>query len=149
MTVRDGSVLTAGAVLGHVDLLLARISAELGKEVADAVVARVSASVRSSQAPFRRAEVYRDLDLDLAIVERYVLERLDRPVRLAELAAAAHVSPRTLTRRVHATTGMSPMRFVQRIRVEAALDMLRDRTPSPWGTSPLRSAWPTRRHCTT
>ena len=130
MTVRDGPVLTAGSALGHVDLLLELIGDELGERVAGAVAARAAASRRPSQAPFRRTAGYPDLDPGLAEVERYVLDRLDRPVRLAELAAAVHLSARTLDRRMQAATGLSPMRFVQRIRVEAALDLLRDRSLS-------------------
>ncbi|MBH0779617.1 GlxA family transcriptional regulator [Nocardia bovistercoris] len=126
MLVRDRSVLTAGAVLGHVDLLLAIVEEAFGSVVARSVAARIAVAPRVSQTPFRRSEAYRDIDPDLATVEQFVLDRLDHPIRLSELAAATHLSTRTLTRRIHATTGLSPIQFAQRIKVEAALDLLRD-----------------------
>lgn len=126
MLVRDGPVLTAGAALGHVDLLLALIEEEFGSTTAHAVSSRIAVAPRISQTPFRRSTVYRELDPDLVTVERYVLDHLDQPIRLAELAAAARLSSRTLTRRVQGATGLSPIQFVQRIRVETALDLLRD-----------------------
>lgn len=126
MVVRDGPVITAGAALGHVDLLLAIVEEEFDATTAHAVSSRIAVAPRISQTPFRRSTVYRDLDPDLVAVEHYVLDHLDQPIRLDELAAAAHMSSRTLARRVHAATGLSPIRFVQRIKVESALDLLRD-----------------------
>ncbi|WP_054812029.1 GlxA family transcriptional regulator [Nocardia arizonensis] len=126
MLVRDPPVITAGAALGHVDLLLAIVDEVLGSAVASSVSARIAVAPRISQTPFRRSEAYRDIDPDLAAVERYVLDRLDSPIRLTDLAAATHLSSRTLARRIHATTGLPPIQFVQRIKVEAALDLLRD-----------------------
>jgi transcriptional regulator GlxA family with amidase domain len=41
-----------------------------------------------------------------------------------DLAAAAGMSPRTFARRLHRTTGLSPIRFVQRLRMEAALELI-------------------------
>ncbi|WP_083889247.1 GlxA family transcriptional regulator [Nocardia pneumoniae] len=126
MLVRDGPVITAGAALGHVDLLLALIEESFGSATAQTVASRIAVAPRVSQTPFRRSAVYREVDPDLAAIEKFVLERLDRPIRLTELAAATHLSTRTLARRIQATTGLSPIQFVQRIKVEAALDLLRD-----------------------
>ncbi|MEV0297584.1 helix-turn-helix domain-containing protein [Nocardia sp. NPDC050710] len=128
MLIKDGPVLTAGAVMGHLDLLFAIIDEVFGAEIAQSVAARAAASPRASQAPFRRSAVYREIDPDLVVIERYVLDRLDSPVRLADLAEATHLSTRTLARRVQAATGLSPIQFAQRIKVESALELLRD----PW-----------------
>ncbi|WP_280444567.1 GlxA family transcriptional regulator [Nocardia brasiliensis] len=126
MVVKDGPVLTAGAAMAHLDLLFAINEEVFGLEVARAIAARATAAPRASQAPFRRSVVFRDMDPDLAAIERYVLDRIDRPIRLADLASTTHLSARTLTRRVQAATGMSPIQFAQRIKVEAALDLLSD-----------------------
>lgn len=40
-----------------------------------------------------------------------------------QLAAAAGLSPRTFARRVHDVTGHSPVRFLQRLRVERAVEL--------------------------
>ncbi|WP_016888833.1 GlxA family transcriptional regulator [Mycobacteroides abscessus] len=126
MLVRDGPVVTAGAALGHVDLLLAIVSDVFGPAAAQAASARSAASPRSSQAPFRSSAFYREVDPELAAIERYAIENMSRRVGLGELADAAKLSPRTLTRRVQAATGLSPLQFVQRIKVEAALYLLAD-----------------------
>jgi len=53
-----------------------------------------------------------------------VQANLSAPFPVATLARALHLSPRTLDRRVRSATGMSPLRFVQRLRVEAAAQLL-------------------------
>jgi transcriptional regulator GlxA family with amidase domain len=63
-------------------------------------------------------------DPAVAAIESHVAARIDRPVRLADLACAAHLSPRTLARRVRQATGLSPMELVQRIRLDVALQLL-------------------------
>ncbi len=126
MLVKDGPVFTAGASMGHIDLVLAIAEEVFGVEIARAMAARAAATPQPSQAPFQRGVMFREMDPNLAAIERYVLAQIDQPVRLAELAAATHTSPRTLTRRVQAATGLSPVQFAQRIKVEAALDLLRD-----------------------
>ena len=61
----------------------------------------------------------------LARLEAAVCARLSHKVTLDELAAAAGCSPRTLTRRLQAETGLSPMRFVQKVKLDAALRLIR------------------------
>jgi AraC-like DNA-binding protein len=51
--------------------------------------------------------------------------RLSRPLRLGELAALAELSPRQFLRAFKASTGESPVRFVQRRRVLLAQELLR------------------------
>ncbi len=56
--------------------------------------------------------------------ESWVRARLDRSFTIADLARALGTSPRTLTRRLAAAIALSPIRFVQRIRVEHAAHLL-------------------------
>ena len=57
-------------------------------------------------------------------LEAFVAANLDRQLSLAELASAAATSPRTLARKLAAGLGMTPRRFVQRMRVMRALHLL-------------------------
>jgi transcriptional regulator GlxA family with amidase domain len=49
---------------------------------------------------------------------------LGERIRLAEVARAARVSPRTLARRFEASLGFSPLRFLRRLRAERAQHLL-------------------------
>jgi transcriptional regulator GlxA family with amidase domain len=126
LVVADGPVVTAGAQLAAVDLALELVTQTCGRDLAEAVAGRLAIDRRHSQAPFRRSQAYSDVDPTVAAAESFVLANLDRPLRLAEIAAASHASPRTLARRIEGAVGVSPMRFVRSIRVETALGLLRN-----------------------
>jgi AraC family transcriptional regulator, transcriptional activator FtrA len=67
---------------------------------------------------------------DLADLIEWATARLGEPLSLADLARAAHVSPRTLARRFEATLGTSPMQWLLAQRIQRALDLL-DTTREP------------------
>lgn len=60
----------------------------------------------------------------LAATLAWALGRLDEPLTLADLAAHARMSARTLTRRFHDETGMSPLQWLLHQRVERACELL-------------------------
>jgi transcriptional regulator GlxA family with amidase domain len=125
LVVSDGAVVTAGAQLAAADLALEIVTQTCGNDLAEAVAGRLAIARRHSQTPFLRSRAYSDVDPTVAAAESFVLANLHRPIRLAEIAGAAHVSPRTLARRIEQAVGISPMQFVRSIRVETALSLLR------------------------
>lgn len=52
------------------------------------------------------------------------MEHLDEPLGLTDLARHARVSVRTLSRRFHAETGVSPLQWLLHQRVERAKELL-------------------------
>jgi len=54
-----------------------------------------------------------------------------RPLRIPAVARAAGTSPRTLARKLARATGLSPLRFVQRLRAEHAVHLL-ETTDAPF-----------------
>jgi transcriptional regulator GlxA family with amidase domain len=57
-------------------------------------------------------------------VQDLIDAEFDRPLPLAELAAAAGVSERTLTRQFLRATGTTPLRYQQALRVERAEQLI-------------------------
>jgi transcriptional regulator GlxA family with amidase domain len=55
--------------------------------------------------------------------EAFARRHLHEPIGVADLARAARTSARTLARRLHETMGVSPVRFLQRLRAERALHL--------------------------
>ena len=66
--------------------------------------------------------------------EGFLAARLEKPVSLPALAAAAGVSLRTLTRAFHKKHGMGPIGFLRRRRLEASVSV-RSRAPRSFATS--------------
>jgi AraC-like DNA-binding protein len=60
----------------------------------------------------------------LARVRSFIYSRLERPIRLEELARAAGLSPFHFSRVFKKKLGVSPMRYLRQVRAEAALPLL-------------------------
>jgi transcriptional regulator GlxA family with amidase domain len=124
MVVADDPIWTAGPAYGHLDLMLTVLAKMASAELAQAVGRRLSADRRASQGGFiEPAEM--GASPVVASLEAEVSARLGEKVTLDQLAAAAGCSARTLARRIEAETGLSPMRFVQKVKLDAALRLIR------------------------
>jgi transcriptional regulator GlxA family with amidase domain len=119
----DGNVFTSAGVTVGIDLSLALVEADHGREIAIAVARELvmflkrpggqshfSAELRS-QATAR--EPIREL-------QSWVAEHLDSELSLGLLARRAAMSPRNFTRVFKRATGMTPATFVELVRVEKA-----------------------------
>jgi transcriptional regulator GlxA family with amidase domain len=124
MVVRDDGITTAGAAFGHVDMALA-IVRESSPAVADIVARYLVVDERPSQAPYIIPSALAQSDPVVAAFERWVRDRLAEPVSIPEAAQSLGVSERTLQRSVQRAVGTSPIRFVQDLRIERAIHLLR------------------------
>lgn len=122
----DGPVTTAAGSSAGIDLCLHVIRLDHGAAVANTVArAAVVTPVRAGgQTQYVDTPLPDDTPTDLAGTRLWALANLDRPLSLADLAANAHVSVRTLTRVFHAETGLSPQRWLARQRIERAKELL-------------------------
>jgi transcriptional regulator GlxA family with amidase domain len=124
MVVTSGSVITAGSAFAHVDLMLAILSRVGGPSLARLVSRYLVIDERPSQARYTIADHLRSDDEVVRTLERFVLTRIAQPLTLGDLARATATSPRTLARRLADALGTTPLRFVQRLRVERAVHLL-------------------------
>lgn len=124
MVVADDRVMTAGAALAHIDLALAVIR-ERSPDLAATVARYLLLEERPSQAPFViPSQVAHDDEL-VKRFERWIRPRLAEPFDLETAAKAIGASERTLQRRVRAVLGKPPIGFVQDMRLERAVHLLR------------------------
>lgn len=121
----SGTVITAGAAMAQLDLSLGLVRRLIGHEVAHAVARYlVIDEARNSQAPFLVMEHLTRHDELVARAEQWMGAHLDRSIELTDVARALACSERTLTRHFVAATGLSPVRFVRRLRLETAARLL-------------------------
>lgn len=124
MVVADEGVLTAGAALAHLDLALSVIR-EKSPDLASLVARYLLLDDRPSQAPFvAPSQVAYDDEL-VKKFERWIRRHLGEPFELARAARAVGTSERTLQRRIRAVLGKPPIAFVQDLRLERAVHLLR------------------------
>lgn len=133
--VRDGRIATSAGLTAGMDLALALVEEDHGADVAR-TVARWT--VMFLQRPGGQSQFSERLEIPGG-VDAPLREVLDRVVaepaadhRLVELARRASLSERHFRRVFLDQTGTTPARFVERVRVEAARELL-ERTTAPVG----------------
>jgi transcriptional regulator GlxA family with amidase domain len=124
MVVREGRLLTAGSAFAQLDLMLALVAELAGPRIAQACARYMVIDRRPSQARYMAATHVQRHDPLVARAERWIDEHLAHGVTVGALAKYLAVSDKTLSRRMHAATGLAPIRFVQRRRVLAAAHLI-------------------------
>nr|WP_037905902.1 helix-turn-helix domain-containing protein [Actinacidiphila yeochonensis] len=128
--VQDGTLLTSSGYAAGIDLCLHLVRTDYGAAVAN-TVARLAlvAPVRpGGQAQFTDTPLPPETGTALTATRAWTMTRLDQPLTLGDLARHASVSVRTLTRRFHAETGLSPLQWLLHQRVERARELLETTT---------------------
>jgi transcriptional regulator GlxA family with amidase domain len=124
--VQDGQVMTASGYAAGIDLCLHLIRTDYGAAVAN-TVARLAlvAPVRpGGQTQFTQTPLPAERGTACADTRGWAMRNLDKTLTLADLARHAGVSVRTLTRRFHAETGVSPLQWLLHQRIERAKELL-------------------------
>ena len=125
--IEDGNVWTSAGSAASIDCALAIVRADHGAEVANELARDlvVPPHREGGQAQFVAAPVPTERDGDpLAASLDWALERLDQPLRVADLAAHANLSPRQFNRRFRDATGTTPHQWLLAQRLLLARRLL-------------------------
>ncbi|MGW4478555.1 helix-turn-helix domain-containing protein [Rhodococcus triatomae] len=139
LVVTDEHVTTTAAFSASLDLATTIVRDHLGSAVARAT-ARITlvSENRTSQAPYVVESMVTPATGPFATaVQRWLVDHLSEPYSLPRLAAAFHISSRTLLRRYGDDVGRPPLEFLQDARIAAAKRLLSD-TDVPVGDIPPR-----------
>ncbi|KOG24960.1 GlxA family transcriptional regulator [Streptomyces viridochromogenes] len=127
--VRDGRVATSAGVTSGIDLALALVEDDLGRDVALGIARHLVVFLRrpGNQAQFSAQLVAQTAQREpLRDVQRWITEHPDADLSVEALAARASLSPRHFARAFQTETGMTPGRYVDRVRLEHARRLLED-----------------------
>ncbi|MCK0093184.1 helix-turn-helix domain-containing protein [Rhodococcus sp. HNM0563] len=133
IVVRDGNFLTSAGASAGLDLSIALIRDDHGPERANDIARRLVVT------PHRHADQSQFVDVDRISVRddptftrmlAAVGDDVGRRWTIRDLAHEANLSPRTLHRRFRAYTGFSPLDWIVRQRIRAAMSLL-ERTDRP------------------
>jgi transcriptional regulator GlxA family with amidase domain len=130
--VRDGPVWTSAGVTAGIDLALALLEEDLGRDLALAVARYLVVFLKrpGGQAQFSAALSLQAAEAPFGKLHAWIDANLARDLSLPTLAVQAGMSERSFSRRYLEATGLTPARSVERLRVEAARRLLADtRTP--------------------
>lgn len=127
--VQDGNVYTSAGVTAGMDLALALVDRDLGRDVALAVARQL---VLFLHRPANQAQMSAQLAGQLAErsglreAQRWIADHPEADLSVAALAGRVGMSERNFARCFKAETGITPGRYVERARLEAARRLLED-----------------------
>jgi transcriptional regulator GlxA family with amidase domain len=121
--VRDGDVWTSAGVTAGMDLALALVEEDHGRELALQVARRLVLFLRR---PANQAQFSAQLSAQLADraplrdLQAWMADHPGADLSVEAMARRAAMSPRHFARAFRAEVGMTPARYVERVRLEAA-----------------------------
>ncbi|MBB4711109.1 GlxA family transcriptional regulator [Streptomyces luteogriseus] len=129
--VRDGHISTSAGVTAGIDLALALVEDDLGRDAALTIARHLVVFLRrpGNQAQFSAQLAAQTAQREpLRDVQRWITDHPDADLSVDTLADRARLSPRHFARAFRAETGMTPGRYVDRVRLEHARRLLEDTT---------------------
>lgn len=127
--VRDGNIYTSAGVTAGMDLALALVEADHGRDIALAVARSLVMYVKR---PGNQAQFSKHLAVQMAPagsirdVQMWLLDNLSRNISVDQMADRAAMSLRTFNRQFKQETGMTPARYVTECRVDTARRLLEE-----------------------
>jgi transcriptional regulator GlxA family with amidase domain len=127
--VRDGSVYTSAGATAGIDLVLALVEEDLGRRLALAVAQWMVVFLKR---PGGQAQFSAQLSTQMAAreplrdLQAWILEHPGGDLSVDALARRVAMSPRNFFRVFVRDVGMTPGRFVERVRVESARRLLEE-----------------------
>jgi transcriptional regulator GlxA family with amidase domain len=127
--VRDGDVWTSAGVTSGMDLSLALVEEDLGRETAVEIARWL---VLFLQRPGGQAQFSSHLSAQVAErrplreLQSWIADKLDADLRVETLAERAAMSPRNFARFFRREIGMTPAAYVEELRIERARQLLEE-----------------------
>lgn len=124
----DAGLWTSAGMTAGIDMTLALIEEDLGKEIARAVARLMVVYYRRPGGQLQHSSL---LDLDpaqdrIGRALTFAREHLSEALTVERLADVAHMSLRQFSRAFVAATGMTPAKVIERLRAEAARARVED-----------------------
>jgi len=127
--VRDGSVYTSAGVTAGIDLALALIEEDQGRQQAKTIARDLVMYLRRTAGQAQFSMFLTNPAVGRGAIEEllaWLPDNLDSDLSVEEMAAWSAMSPRNFARVFTEQTGVTPARFVERLRVEAVRELLED-----------------------
>ena len=124
--IQDGAIFTSAGVTSGIDLALAMVEQDVGRDIALETARDLVVFLKrpGGQNQFSAALDLQSATGDFASLHHWILANLAEDLSLRQLARHAGMSERSFLRHYHAATGVTPARAVEKLRLEAAQQLL-------------------------
>lgn len=125
--IRDGNVYTSAGVSSGLDLALSLVEEDLGKDIALEVARQLVLYLRrpGNQSQFSTALTYQTAEKEpLRELQSWLIDHVDQQHTVETLAEKCAMSPRNFARVFVKETGLTPGKYLEKLRIETARRML-------------------------
>lgn len=127
--IRDGNVYTSGGVSSGIDLALALVEEDVGRDLALKAARKLVLHLKRIGYQSQFSSLLQVYSLENSIAGKlhpWMLRHLQDDLQLEHLAARSNMSIRNFNRVFVKETGVTPARFVEKLRIEVARKYLED-----------------------
>lgn len=121
--VKDGNIYTSAGISTGMDLSLALVEEDFGRDVA-VNVARVLVLYLKrpgNQSQFSNVLMHQTVDHEpIQNIQNWIIDHLDEELSVETLAERALMSPRNFARVFLRETGITPAKYIEKVRLETA-----------------------------
>lgn len=121
--VKDGNIYTSAGISTGMDLSLAMVEEDFGRDIALAVARQLVLYLKrpGNQSQFSHMLTHQTVDhKPVRDVQDWVIEHLDEDLTVEILAERASMSPRNFARVFLRETGITPAKYIEKLRLEVA-----------------------------
>lgn len=125
--VRDGNIYTSGGVTAGIDMALSLVEEDWGWDIAALVARGMLIFMRrpGGQSQFSTYVINEaKTRKDFRELQAYIISHIDHDLSVEKLAEHMSMSPRNFARIFCQEVGITPAKFVERVRLEAARNMM-------------------------
>jgi len=129
--VKCGKIYTSAGVTTGLDMALFLLEEKHGPEFAYKIAREMVVYIRRDGAEPQESVYLQHrahINNDVHVVQDWIVNNLQKKMRIEDLAALIYTSPRNLTRLFKASTGITVGEYLEKLRVEKAVHLLRQRT---------------------
>jgi transcriptional regulator GlxA family with amidase domain len=124
MLVQDGSLVTAGAAMSQMDLMLYLLRGLVGHHTVEQIRRYLLIDDRPTQSHYMTLNDLQMDDREVVRLEVLIEKHMPNIPTLKKIEEELFVTKKTLTRRIQKATGLTPLAFIQRIRLRHAQSLL-------------------------
>jgi transcriptional regulator GlxA family with amidase domain len=121
--VKDGSIYTSGGITSGMDLALALVEEDMGREVAQTVARKLVLHLKRPGSQSQFGASLPPLELTSPLVSDlhpWLLQHLHQSLTVEDMAAQANMSVRNFSRVFFKETGLTPAKFIEKMRLDTA-----------------------------
>jgi transcriptional regulator GlxA family with amidase domain len=121
--IKDGNVYTSAGISTGMDLSLAMVEEDFGKDIALSVARQLVLYLKrpGNQSQFSAILTHQKADYQpIRDLQDWIIDHLDEPLSVETLAEKASMSPRNFARVFLRETGTTPAKYIEKLRLETA-----------------------------